>query len=133
MSNARGPLAFMAGVLAIVSLVAGGALLYVRNEVLDRSAFENRAVTAVQKPAVRRVVADQIVDAVIQRGDPDLITARPLLESTAAAVIATPQFAALIRVAAGEAYRTLFGGDGKQVQIEVDDTAALLLTTARSV
>src|SRR5882757_5773707 len=118
MRNTRGAFALVAGVLAVIALVAGGVLLYVREEVLDRSAFETRAVTAVQKPAVRSLLAVQIVDAVISRGDPDLITARPLLESTANAVIASPQFAALIRIATDDAYRTLFAGDGKRVQIE---------------
>src|SRR5207244_2439897 len=106
---------------------------YVREQVLNRSAFEDRAVTAVQKPAVRSLIADRIVDEIIRRGAPDLITARPLLRSTADAAIASEQFTVLIRIAADELYHALFDVDTAKAQIQVNDTARLLLGTARSV
>jgi hypothetical protein len=86
--------------MAVVLLAAGGVLVYVRAQVLDQSAFERRAVAALEEPAVRRAVADRIVTQMIRRGDPDLVTARPLLETAVQSVIASAPFRSVLEIAA---------------------------------
>src|SRR4051812_20016688 len=76
-------LAVAAAVVAIGAILA----LYLKMEVADRDRFADRAVSALDDSAVRDVVARQLVVGVVERGSPDLISARPLLETAVETVV----------------------------------------------
>ena len=84
---------------ALVSLVATVAL-YARQEVVNREAFADRALAALEDDGVQAVVRAEIVDGLIDRGSGDLIAARPLLESVVDAVIDSRPFRTVFRRAA---------------------------------
>ncbi|WCB95055.1 hypothetical protein DSM104299_03797 [Baekduia alba] len=117
-------LAALAAVLAIVTL-------YLRQEVADRDAFADRAVAALQEPTVRDVVAREIVVGLLERGSPDLVTARPLLESAVGAVVGTDPFRALVRGAALQAHSLLFDR-GNAFVLDLADTGTVVISAVRS-
>src|SRR5918997_1304572 len=118
--------------LSVVALAAGAILLYLRVELLDEDGFADRAVEAVRDPQVRSTLADRIVSAAIEV-EPDLLSARPLLESAARGAIDTPAFEGLVRAAAINAHRVLFDEEEPTVAVDIADAAELIAPAVRSV
>lgn len=124
----------MAVVLAVVAAVAAvGAVVavYLRVEIADRDRFAGRAVAALDQPEVRDVVARQVVVGVVERGSPDLISARPLLETAVEAVVSTGPFRGLVRKTAQQAHSLLFDR-GNAFVFDVADTGTVVLSAVRS-
>jgi hypothetical protein len=79
-------------VVGAVLLFAGVVALYAREEVIDRKAFADRAVAALDDDGVRHLVSREIVVNLVDRGSTDLVAARPLIESVVDAVVQTQPF-----------------------------------------
>jgi Short repeat of unknown function (DUF308) len=121
-------------VLAVAAaMVAVGAIvaLYLKLEIADRDRFADRAVAALDDSAVRDVVARQIVVGVVERGSPDLISARPLLETAVETVVSTRPFRSLVRTTAQQAHSLLFDR-GNAFVFDVADTGTVVLSAVRS-
>jgi hypothetical protein len=129
--RARSTLSVAFAILAALAVVLGGSCLYVRAELLDSHAFADRTVAAIGREPVRRVVAREIVVQVIDKGSSDLIAARPLITSVVEAVVATPQFRSVIRLAAGQAHRLLFDRGGN-VALSIADAGTVVLSALRT-
>jgi hypothetical protein len=98
------------GLSSLAALVSVAAIvgLYLRAEIADRDAFADRAVAALDEPAVRQVAAREVVVGLLERGSPDLVSARPLLENAVQIVVASDPFRSLVRRAALQAHHLLF-------------------------
>ena len=107
-------------------LVAGVLAFYARTEVLDSEDFADRATAALEDDAVRDFVAQQLVVQVIERSSPDVLAARPLLETLVRAGIDTDPFRRLFRRAAIEANRVLFERERESVAFELSDATKVL-------
>jgi hypothetical protein len=118
--------------LSVLALAAGAILLYLRLELLDEQRFADRAVEAVRDPQVRSTLADRIVGAAIEV-EPDLLSARPLLQSAARGAIDTAAFEELVRAAAINAHRVLFDEEEPTVAVDIADAAELIVPAVRSV
>ena len=130
--SGRRVVAGLCAALSILALAAGAILLYLRVELLDEQGFADRTVEAVRDPQVRATLADRIVSAAIEV-EPDLLSARPLLESAARGAIDTPAFEGLVRAAAINAHRLLFDAEEPTIAVDVADAAELILPAVRSV
>ena len=117
--------------LAAVATVGAILAVYLRAEIADRDAFADRAVAALEEPAVRQVVARQVVVGVLERGSQDLLSARPLLESVVQTVVGTGPFRALIRTAALQGHHVLFDR-GDAFVLNFADTGTVVLSGVRS-
>ncbi len=126
-------LSAVCAVLAVLLLAAGGLFLYLRVELLSADHFADRAVDALRHKEVRRAVAERIVTEAIDRGSPDLLTARPIIRSAVEVVIATPPFESLVRAAAREAHRILFDTKRPTVAVDLEDAQSLLIPALKSV
>jgi hypothetical protein len=120
-------------VLGAVLLLAGTIALYAREQVLDRDAFADRAVAALDDDELRRVVAREIVVNLIDRGSTDLVAARPLLESVVETVVQTQPFRRVFRTAAIEAHRVFFTRDSDNALVRLGDAATVVEFALRSV
>lgn len=121
-------------VLAVATaVVAVGAVvaLYLKAEVANRDRFADRAIVALDDSAVRDVVARQIVVGVIERGSPDLISARPLLETAVETVVTTGPFRSLVRTTAQQAHSLLLD-HGNAFVFDLADTGTVVLSAVRS-
>jgi hypothetical protein len=113
-------------ILGGVVLVLGAVAYYARAEVLDPEAFADRATSALEDDGVRDFVAQQLVVGVIERSSPDVLAARPLLETLVRAGIDTEPFRRLFRRAAIEANRVLFERERESVAFELSDATKVL-------
>jgi hypothetical protein len=120
-------------VLGSLLLVAGMVTYYLRAEVIDRDAFADRALTALEDDGVRKVVRREIVVGLIDRGSGDLVAARPLLESVVDVVIDSQPFRSIFRRAAVEANRVFFVREKENALVDISDAAKLVQFGLRSV
>lgn len=118
-------------VAAAVAAVGAVVALYLEAEVANRDRFADRAVAALDDRAVRDVVARQVVVGVVERGSPDLISARPLLETAVETVVSTGPFRSLVRTTAQQAHSLLFD-HGNAFVFDVADTGTVVLSAVRS-
>jgi hypothetical protein len=118
-------------VLAAAALVLGGAALYARQELLDSHAFADRTVSALAKPAVRRVASQELVVQVIDRGSPDLIAARPLVTAVVDTLVGTEQFREVVHLAAEQAHRLLFDRGGN-VAFSIADAGRVVISAIQT-
>ena len=117
--------------LAALATVAAILALYVKAEIGDRDAFADRAVAALEDPAVRQVVARQVVVGVLERGSPDLLSARPLLEGAVQTIVGSGPFRSLVRGAALQGHQLLFDR-GNAFVLDLADTGTVVLSAVRS-
>jgi hypothetical protein len=129
----RAPAGVALLVLGAVLLITGAIAFYAREQIVDREAFGNRAVEALDDDGVRRVVAREIVVYLEERGSPDLAAARPLLESVVGALIETGPFQRVFRAAAFEANRVFFVRDRENALFDLGDAAQIVEFGLRSV
>jgi hypothetical protein len=120
-------------VLGMPVLLVGTVAFYARQEVVNREAFADRALAALEDDGVRVVVRDEIVDGLIDRGSGDLVAARPLLESIVDVVIDSEPFRAIFRRAALEANRVFFVREKENALVDISDAAMLVELAMRSV
>ena len=129
----RGVAAVVLIVLGAVLLFAGTLTFYAREQVIDREAFADRALEALDDDGLRHLVGREIVVQAIERGSTDLVAARPLIESVVDTVIQTGPFRRVFRTAALEANRIFFVREKKNVLFDLGDTAEVLQFALRSV
>jgi hypothetical protein len=118
-------------ILAATAVFVGGTCLYVRQELLNSTAFADRTSAALAKGAVRRVVAREIVVQVIDRASPDLLAARPVITSVVETVVAAPQFRAIVHTVADHAHRLMFDRRGS-VAFSVADAGTVVISALRT-
>ena len=120
-------------VLGAVLLFAGTLTFYAREQVIDREAFADRALEALDDDGLRHLVSREIVVNAIERGSTDLVAARPLIESVVDTVSQTGPFRRVFRTAALEANRIFFVREKQNVLFDLGDTAEVLQFALRSV
>ena len=86
-----------------------------REEILDTSAFAGRAVDAIRQPAVNAVASREIAVQLVEPGVPDLIAARPAIESAVGIAISSGLLRLGRAAAAEHAHRLLFERGGNAV------------------
>ena len=120
-------------VIGAVLLIAGTLAFYAREQIIDREAFANRSLDALEDDGVRRVVGREIVIYLAERGDADLAAARPLLETVVDTLIQTEPFQRVFRIAALEANRVFFVRERENVLLDLGDAAQIVQFGLRSV
>jgi hypothetical protein len=113
-------------VLGALLVFIGAVLLYVRAEIIDERAFADKAAEALATDATRDLISTEIVVGLIENGSPDLVAARPLLESVVDTVIDSRPFREIFRGAAGQANRLLFVRDRDNVAFNLSDTIKIV-------
>ncbi|MGX6448621.1 hypothetical protein ACVU7I_11220, partial [Patulibacter sp. S7RM1-6] len=117
--------------LAVIVLVAGIAAVYVRTELAEPEAFADRSVAALRSDAVQTVIAEEVAVDVLERQQPDLVAARPLVLTAIEAVLQTRQFERVFRRAAVTAHGVLLRGD-TDVAVELGELRKVLLPAVRT-
>src|SRR3954452_3078008 len=115
--------------LAAAALATAGVLAYADRTVFDADGFAARADATLQSPPVRAAVAGRVVDAAV-RAKPDLVAARPLLQSAVEAVIGTEAFRSLLRAGARDVHHSAFDRDARTVTLTVADVGVLVAEAA---
>lgn len=129
----RAPVSVVLLVVGAVLLVVGTVAFYVRERIVDREAFADRAVEALEDDGVRRVVGREIVVYVAERGSADLAAARPLLETVVGTLLESEPFRRVFRAAALEVNRAFFVRERESVDFDLGDAARIVEFGVRSV
>ncbi|GAA4753836.1 hypothetical protein GCM10023350_43950 [Nocardioides endophyticus] len=108
--------------LVAVGVVAG----VVNREVLDADRFASHVDAVRSDPDVARQVAVLLTDRLLEQ-QPDLVAVRPLIESTAASVVASPALGPVVRTAVAPLYDALVLGDSDAVVLRLADVAAVVI------
>ena len=108
--------------------------LYARAHVIDPEVFADRAVEALDEPAVRRAVKEEIVGALLARTEPGVRpTAQALLSPRVDEIIASAAFRRLFRAAALDTNRRFFEEGGDTATVELGEVVPLVRRELRSV
>jgi hypothetical protein len=107
-------------------MLLGGVTLYAREEIVDSGAFADRAVTAVHQPAIQRVITREITTRLVEPALPDILAARPLVQSAIATVVTSKPFAPVIRLAALHGHRLLFQRGGGNAVFDIADAGTVV-------
>ncbi len=122
-------LAVVGAVLAVVGVL----LLYVRVELVDEDAFADHTVTALKDDRVRELAATEIVVQLVERGSPDLVAARPLLEQVVSTVLDTGPFQQIFREAGKQTNKLLFVKEKNNVAFDVADGLQIVRFALQSI
>lgn len=116
-------------VLGTVLIVVGAVAGVLSREVLDGDRFAANADAVRSDPYVARQLGTLVTDRILA-AQPDLTAVRPLLESTATGVIASPTLAPVVRVGTTPLHSALVGGGGNPVVLRLADVAAVVVGVA---
>jgi hypothetical protein len=111
---------------ASVAVLAGGLALYARQEIVNSSAFADRAVDAVHQPAVQRVIARELAVQVIEPSAPDVIAARPVLVAALRSLVGSSLFTPVVRLAAEQGHHLLFERHAGNALFDVADAGKVI-------
>lgn len=125
MAGARQPLALLLALAAVALGLASVVALHLRAEALDRRAFADNAVTALDRPPVRELVTAEIADRLLAAAPVDLLP-RATVEQAAGRVVETRGFRRAFRRSAAEANRVLFDGTADAAALRLESVTAAL-------
>lgn len=121
-------LVVLTGLFAFVALPS----VYLRTQVLDERQLTERVGSAVTSEAVRTIAAQRIVDAAVDAGADELLTARPIAIAGVEALLGTPVVRTLVRGAASDAHALLVGDEGTFV-LDLGRGTAFVLEALNSI
>lgn len=123
MAGPRQPLAVLLALAAVALGLVGGVALHLRAQALDRAAFADNALAALDRAPVRAVVTDEIADRLLAvapglpRGEVERVVDR---------IVGTRAFRREFRRSAAQANRVLFDGDGDTAALRLEAVTAAL-------
>ncbi|WP_332644683.1 hypothetical protein [Aeromicrobium sp.] len=127
MTKSARALLILGSILLLLGVLAGVG----NREVLDGNRFAQHVDAIRTDPAVSRQVGIVITDK-LTRTEPDLVVARPLLESTTAALVGSPAFGPVIRTMVAPVH-DVFTDDGDHLVLRLADVGAVLVAAIKTV
>jgi len=113
--------------VGVLLLVVGTIAGVVNREILDADRFAAHVDTIRTDPDVARQLGVEITDRLLEE-QPDLVAIRPLLETTATSVVASPSISPLVRSAVAPLYRAIVLGQGDApLVLRLADVAAVVV------
>ncbi|HEX2414930.1 MAG TPA: hypothetical protein VHJ37_06925 [Thermoleophilaceae bacterium] len=130
----RTSLSVVLAVVGALLLPFAAAALYARERVVDPEHFADRALEALDEPAVRRAVEREIVVGVQNRfGAVRAEAAAKVLRPRIEAVIASQQFRRVFRAAALETNRRFFVEEQTNATVDLEAAGPIVRAEVRSV
>ncbi len=115
-------LLILAAVAAVATAVAG----YARYGLLDSGQFSDRAVQSLRDQDVRDLIGREVTDRVVLAADPDLVAARPIIQSLVGGIAGTDAFRSVFRSALSRVHTTLVTGRQGRLQLDLADASVLV-------
>jgi len=113
-------------VLAALLIVAAAIAGYVRHELLVADRFSDRATAALKDRDVRDLVAREVTDKVVLKADPDLLAARPLIESVTSGIAGSGPFLALYGSGIRRLHASVLSGHDSRLELDLRDAGVLV-------
>ncbi|MBE0609441.1 MAG: hypothetical protein IH609_08680 [Dehalococcoidia bacterium] len=120
-------LAVVAGILVTLAVVQ----TWVSDALFDDDRFAGTAVRVLERDDVRGEVRRVIVDQAIAQ-QPDLVTARPLLETVVDTALTSKAFDPIIAEGARELHRAIFETERRSIILNVSDVMTIAVAALRA-
>ena len=120
-------LVVLAALSAAVGIVAGWA----DRTLFQSQEFADRATAALDSPAVRGILGEELADRLVESGIGSLSSFRSVLVPLLEDVEQTPAFHQLFRAAVAEVHAAVFQSDASRAVLELGDTLSILTSTAK--
>lgn len=131
LNRSRGAISVTLVVLASISFLVGGVVLYAREEIVSTPAFADRAVDALAEPQVQSAVSREITVQLLEPGLPDAVAARPAVQAAVRLAIGTPAFRSVFRLAAVHAHRLVFSR-GRNAVFDIADAGSVVSSALKT-
>jgi hypothetical protein len=113
-------------VVGAVLVMAGGVAGSLYGTVFSADRFAGTAVKAIQHPAVKAKIENELVNQVIAQR-PELLAGRPIVQTVVDAAIVSKPFQTILTTAFLETHRTFFGTDQPTLMLDISDGAQVIL------
>lgn len=113
-----------------ITIAAATLLLYADRNLFDSGRFADRAAVALDDPAVRQQISDELTQAIV-RSNPDAIAIEPVIQGIASGVVGSAPFRALVRGAAFQSHAAVFGGERDALVLALADGVLLVAQALR--
>jgi hypothetical protein len=130
--RARSVAAGALGALGGALLLAGLLVAYAQVAVVDARGFAARAELARQSPAVRAWLAQKVAVKIEQNAAPDLIAARPLIESVVASALGSDAVRPVYAAAMTGLHRDLLSAGPSGVVVNLTDAGVVVIGLLRA-
>jgi hypothetical protein len=121
-------LAPLAAVMMLVALVTN----YANRVLFDSDRFGDHVVHALDRDVVKDEVARLITEDLVIAGKRDLVGFQPLIEGGASEIVGGEVFQDLVRAAAVDLHKALFGREKDSVALTVGDVATVVASAIES-
>ncbi len=111
--------------LGSVALLLAVATGYVQRAVANSDQFADRATAAMRDDGVSGLLAERITDDLVLRQEPDLIAARPIIQSALSGVMDSGGFTSLFRAGVRDVHRAVFDRSRDTVTPTVADVGTV--------
>ena len=116
-------------VVGMIAGVGGVFAIYALDTVVDSDEFATRTTDALSDPVVGGLIAEKVVDQIVE-AKPNALASRPLLEQVVSRVVSGPAFRPIYEAAIRDLHRTIFFGDTDTVVVRLTDMVLLVKTQA---
>jgi hypothetical protein len=116
--------ATLLGVAAALLLTVGVIRLWLAEVLYDEDRFAANAVSLMENDTVRAEVRRVLVDQAIDQ-QPDLLAARPLLETVVETALTSRPFERILETAARDLHRAVFAGERQSFVLNISEVAIL--------
>ncbi|WP_420114178.1 hypothetical protein [Pseudactinotalea sp.] len=116
------------GVVALTAGILGGV---VHREVVDGNRFAHHVDAIRTDPDVARQLGLVVTERVLDQ-QPELVALRPLIESAAEAIVASPSLGPVVEATVRPLHRAIVSGGDDQVVLRLADVGALLVAAIRA-
>jgi hypothetical protein len=106
-----------ASTATVLALLVG----YVQRAAVNSDQFANRATAALRDESVRSLIAQRVTDDLVLEHAPDLVTARPLIQSVVSSAVGGPAFTGIFRTGVRDVHRALFDRDEHTLTLTLRD------------
>lgn len=117
--------------LCALCLTAGLVRTWISDAIYDDDRFAGTAVRVIEREDVRREIRTSIVDHVI-RQQPDLVSARPIIETVVDAALRSKAFETIMAEAARDLHRTVFETDQRSLILNLSDLMTIAVAGVRA-
>jgi uncharacterized membrane protein YdcZ (DUF606 family) len=128
----RGVAAVVLVVVGTVSLTSALLVGWAQRTVFDDREFADRTIRVLDSGVVRRALAEEITDQIIENGSTSLASYRTAIVGVVEDVVATSGFRMIFRGALIQAHRAVFQRNGAAALLELGETLKLLSENAHA-
>jgi hypothetical protein len=102
-------------IVGLACVLIGNPLLYGREQIFNADKLADKTVETLDDADVRDAIGHRVTEVLIRKVNPDLVTAKPLLEAGTSGIVGTGAFKAILHQGVTNAYGSIVEGKDNAV------------------